>query len=733
MDDAYGHLADETDDGSAPVTPAGDEEDMTPEAERALVAKTLKTIKADKRHHEKASERMTRDMYTAAHGADKEWIEGKNYVANIAGRHVKQKTASLYAKNPKIVARRRETLDYQIWDGNPQSLMMAVQLTQQAAMMQQAAATMPPQIDPMTGQPAAPQLPPGFGEAQALIADFQEGTARKEQMQKIGKTLEILFAYAMREQKPLDFKTGLKRVVRRACTTGVGYVELNFQRAYGPRPGLAEELADARSRLDHIQALMKDVAEGEIEEDDPEIYELQTAIETLQAEPEILLREGLLFDYPTSLQVVPSRHCKSLVGFVGAPNLSVQYLYTPDKVKEVFGVDLKGCYAGYNADWSPLSAGPSEANKVADDSEGEETSKYDNRGGLVCVYKYYDKDAGTMSFVAEGYKNFLRKPGPPDVFVEDFWPVYAITFNDVENDSELFPPSDVSLMMPMQQEYNRSRQGMREHRQAARPRWGYANGIFDDDDIDAFKSARPFDAFALNIDPQTKLADALQAIPVPGVDPNLYETQPIFADTELVVGSSQAQFGGVSKATATESAIAANSTQSADQASVDDLDNFLTTVARAGGQILLKEMSPEKVTEIVGPGAVWPHLSLAEIADELFLEIEAGSTGKPNQAIEINNWSTMLPLLLQIPGIDPNWLAKQALQRLDDRLDLTDAFVQNIPAIVAQNRMAQPMPADPGADPNQQGGEGGDKNAAPADQRGGSGPAFGSNQVQNPV
>lgn len=729
MDDGYEHLGDETDDGSAPVA-ASETDDMTPEAEKRLVAQIQKTIKADKKHHDKAFERMVRDMYIAAHGADKDWIAGGNYVANIAGRHIKQKTAALYAKNPKIVARRRETLDYQLWDGNPQSLMMAVQLVQSAAQMQAQAAMMPPQVDQM-GQPTAPQLPPGFKQAQALIADFQQGTARKEQMEKIGKTLEILFAHSMREQKPLDFKTGLKRAVRRTSTTCVGYVELNFQRAYGPRPGLSEELADFRSRLDHLQCLTKDIAEGEVAEDDPEIAELQFSIEALQAEPEILLREGLVFDYPTSLQVIPSKHCKSLVGFVGASHLSIQYLYTPEKVKEIFGVDLKGNYTGYKADWSPLSAGASDANKVADDCDGggEGTSKYDQKDGLVCVYKFYDKDAGTMAFVAEGHKNFLRKPGPPDVYVEDFWPVYALTFNDVENESELFPPSDVSLMLPMQEEYNRSRQGMREHRQAARPRWVFPKGIFDDEDIDLLRTARAFESIGLKIDPQTKMADVLQPIPVPGVDPNLYETQPIFADTQLVVGSAEAQFGGVSKATATESAIAANSTQSADQASVDDLDNFLTTVARAGGQILLKEMSPEKVTEIVGPGAVWPHLSLAEIADELYLEIEAGSTGKPNQAIEINNWSTMLPLLLQIPGIDPNWLAKQALQRLDDRLDLTDAFVQNIPAIVAQNRMAQPMPADPGADPNQQGAEGGDKNAAPADQRGGSGPAFGSNQV----
>jgi hypothetical protein len=331
--------------------------------------------------------------------------------------------------------------------------------------------------------------------------------------------------------------------------------------------------------------------------------------------------------------------------------------------------------------------------------------------------------------VADGFKDFLRRPGPPDVFVEDFWPIYALTFNDVENEKEVFPPSDVTLMLGMQEEYNRSRQGLREHRQAARPRWGTPESALDDKAIADLSKCKPFEVIKHNLDMNTELAKVLQAIPVPGVDPNLYETQPIFADTTLVVGSAEAQFGGISKATATESAISANSTQSADQASVDDLDNFLTTVARAGGQILLKEMSPEKVLEIAGPGAVWPHTTLAEIADELYLEVEAGSTGKPNQAIEINNWSTMLPLLIQIPGINAEWLAKQALSRLDDRLDLTDAFIQNIPAIVAQNRMAQPGPADPGADPNQQGPEGADKNATPADQRGGSGPAFGSNQV----
>lgn len=90
-----------------------------------------------------------------------------------------------------------------------------------------------------------------------------------------------------------------------------------------------------------------------------------------------------------------------------------------------------------------------------------------------------------------------------------------------------------------------------------------------------------------------------------------------------------------------------------DSTSSDDLDGFLTQIARSSSQILLREMSEEQVKKIVGPGAVWPEMSLADIASEVFLEVEAGSSGRPNQAVEIDNFTKMAPIIMQIPGIDP--------------------------------------------------------------------------------
>lgn len=711
-----------------PEAPGGETEETIRASDQALVKQKIQIIRADKAHHDKAFKRMRRDMQVATWGAEDSWSED-NYRANIVGRHVKMKTAALYAKNPKAVARRRETLDFAVWDENPASMKLAFQTVQAAAAVaqqtaQQEAMTsfMPPQAAAMV---PAPQMPPGWEQAQALLQDFQQGMQRRETLKKYGETLRILFTYALGEQKPVDFKRGMKQVVRRACTTGVGYVELGFQRDTGPRPGLTEQLADARTRLDHLRNLAEQVGDGEIFKDDGEMAELEASINQLTQEPEIVLREGLITDFPQSTKVIPDRLCKQLDGFVGARHLTIEYSYTLDEVKEIFGVDLTDKYTAYTS--STGTAREVSANDVLDeDYEWGPVDKKKN--DLVCVWKHYDKPSGLVYYLADGYTGFLRPPAAPDVFVEDFWPVYALTFNAVESDKDLFPPSDVSLLLDMQREYNRSRQGKREHREAARPRWVFPNGLFSDEqDPMRLKKLKAFEAVGLDIDPQTDLSKAFQVFPTPGVDPNLYDTGEVFTDMQLVGGAQEANYGGVAKATATESAIAANATNASDGSSIDDLDSFLTVIARASGQILQKNMSKEKVMEIVGPGAVWLDLTFADVVNETYLEVEAGSTGKPNQATEINNWKQMVPLLIQVPGLDPVWLLKEMLRRLDDRMDVTEAMAAGMPSIMAQNQQTQPgMPGE--ENPNTQGGAGG-ANAPQAPQQPGTGPAFGSNQV----
>jgi hypothetical protein len=678
-------------------------------ADLALQARIRKNILADKDHFKKVFKRMRRDMRIAMLGHDENWDDSK-YKANITGRHVKAKTASLYAKNPKAVARRVDKLDFKIWDENQQSLMMAYQVIQQAQAIAQAAPPHMAGVDPMTGGPAAePQLPPGFEQAQALIQDFMQGYQARQEANKIAKTLEKLFGYAIREQQPLGFKESMKQTVRRACTTGVGYVKLAYQRKMGPPPGVEYRLEDTRTRLAHIQGLMEEVDEGTSPDLDAETAELHAAVASLEAAPEVVVSEGLVFDFPQSTRVIPDRLTRSLEGFVGARHLTVEYLFTPDEVKSMFGVELDRSYKAYNASGKAADQTDSSYEQVqgelflASDGDGDSASQ---RGDMALVWEYYDKAAGLVYYICDGHQGFLKPPAAPDVYVDQFWPVWALTFNAVESEDEVFPPSDVSLILDIQAEYNRSRDGKREHRRAARPRWVYAKGAIPDEDLDWLKTAGPFSATGLNIDPDKPITNVLQAVPVPGVDPNLYDVNEIMADLQFVVGSSSPSMGVPGKGTATANQIAAGANATSDSASVDDLDNFLTAVTRGAGQILLREMSEATVMRIVGAGASWPEMTLQDIADEIFLEIEAGSTGKPNQAVEVANWEKMLPLLMQMQGLSPNWLARETLRRLDDRMDLTDAFVDDLPSIVAQNRQAAPAPADPNAAPDAQGHQG---------------------------
>ena len=193
----------------------------------------------------------------------------------------------------------------------------------------------------------------------------------------------------------------------------------------------------------------------------------------------------------------------------------------------------------------------------------------------------------------------------------------------------IFPPSDVKLIRDMQMDYNRARQGMREHRRAARPKTVVSAGMVDAEDLEKLSNHPDNAIIELNgLQPGQKVDDLLQAFRGPPIDPNLYETEQIFTDMMRVVGIQDANIGGGAGGggqSATQSNIAEASRATAMGSNIDDIDDLLTGIARAGSQILLQECSVDTVKRIVGEGAVWPEMSKQQIADELWLQIEAGS------------------------------------------------------------------------------------------------------------
>jgi hypothetical protein len=365
---------------------------------------------------------------------------------------------------------------------------------------------------------------------------------------------------------------------------------------------------------------------------------------------------------------------------VAADWVAEEYLLSMDEIEEIYNVDVRGNCNEYGSDDSDVDT--SKASDWSNNNKGKTRGEPN-----AIVWEIYNRKDGLVYTVCDGYTEFLREPSSPEIYNERFYPWYGLIFNSVEDEDELYPPSDVRLMRDMQLEYNRCREGLKEQRIAGRPFIGVVAGSLDEEDLEKVTNREPNAVIELNaLQPNQDIKQLLQPYAGPGIDPNLYEVNPVYEDILRTTGIQEANLGGTSNTTATQAQIAEGSRMTSMGSNIDDLNDILTQLARNGGQIMLREMSQERVKKIVGPGAVWPAEPIAQdIANEILLEIEAGSMGRPNQAQEIANAQRLMPLLIQLPGIDPEFLAKETLRRLDDRLDLTEAFKSALPSIVAMN------------------------------------------------
>jgi hypothetical protein len=670
-----------------------------PDARAALVGELQEDVRADKKHFRDAFKQMLDDMEVAWNGSSKSWPKS-NYKVNITQRFVRQKVASLYAKNPRAMAKCRTKLKYKVWDGTMQQL-------------QSAAQGMP---DPMT--------------ALAIMQDAQSGKAEDEMYKKLGKTLECCFHYYIDEQIP-SFKSQMKRCVRSAIQTAVGYVKLGFQRETDLSPDNKAKIADSQQRLAHIQRLIDDLSpEGDKTMLDAEAEELRLTVDQLRKEPMVIIREGLVFDFPKPTSVIPDRKCIALDGWIGADWLTEEIFMTPNEVKEFYQLDLAGAtttnspgggYIAYSTNGTEYRQNP------RSDLSGK-------REDLVCVWMMYHKPSGLKFQLADGYKDFLKEPEGPEVVVERYFPIYALCFNELEHPTKLFPPSDVCNITPQQMELNRQKEALREHRKANRPGYVTPKGSLSEGDKNALTGQEANAVVELDgMMPGNKVTDLLQALPKIGVDPNLYESQGIMDDVYKTVGMAEPSFGGSSNDTATAVATAEQARTAALEAEADQLNDFLTVLARDASAIMLANLDPQTVQQIAGPGAIWPEMNREQIANEMGLEIVAGSNGRPNKVQRQQALQQLVPFLLQIPGVNPQWLGQKLIEAIDDSIDLTEAFTANLPSIQSLNAGPPPQPGGPGAeDPNAQGPAGAMNAPAPDVQPQGPAPPPGLGGVGRP-
>lgn len=649
---------------TSPASVAG--EPQIDPARKALVEDWTRKVRDAKKHFEKDFKRIQECQYLARHGASKQWTASGKYVNPIIPRHIDTSVSELYAKNPKPQVQRRKRLIFQLWDGTSEMAMMAAQ-----------------------------NAPLGDMQAQAVLEEIQAAKTEMKQLDDMAKTLEIVDTYYMSEQD-VNFKAMLKKTLRRSKVAGVAYIKQDFQRIMGeakPAPDKIAKIDDIRSKIEEAERITAMGQSGQLVEDSPEVERLRLILKDLEQPESILVREGPVVSALKATQVIVDPACYDLKTFAGANWIAVEYDMHPSAVSQTYSVDITGGFTRYG--------------------KGAEADR------LAKVWEIWDKTAQQVLTVADGYCDFLREPAEPEIRVDGFWTTRALVLSDGECDDEdepsLYPLSDVWRMRPAQEAYNIAREGIREHRVAARPYYVTAKGVIEEQDRAKLGVRAAHEVVELNVaaSEQFDVNRLIQPGPTSPIDPNLYEVEGSFTDIQRAVGSQEANIGGLSGATATESSIAEASRTSSVNDAVDELDEFLSQLARDRGQIYLQQLQRPTVLEIVGPGAVWPEAPMTreEASKDLMLDIKAGSSGRPNKAAELANLERAMPFVVQIPSINPKPLADKYLALLD--IDVDEATAEGMPSIMAINSAlarqagpgAQPT-GDPATDPNAQGAAG---------------------------
>lgn len=662
--------------------------------ERRDVAMWTARVQKAKAHWEADFKRMRADMDFAAGAqyAQQTSIDSSDYICNVVLRALSQKVATLYAKNPKVEAKRRKRMDFELWDEKRESL---------------------------EGYANRAAVNPMDMEAHAVLADYLQGMQHREQVEKVCKTLETLDQWNMDAQEP-RFKKQLKKLVRRVGTCGVGYVKQSFQRSStGDEPVQSSSFRSSMTdRAKRAAMILQKLESGEIEDDSPQVADLQSLVNSLsysqqEGEPG-MVDERIILDFPRATSVIPDPRCTSLEDFEGGKWTCQEYLTALDDVNAMFGTKIEkgGSLVEY-------SEGGMEFPKNAKENPDI------GQTPLVMLWEICNAVSKTRMFLVNGHDRYVVAPEPLTPCTKRFWPLFSLMFNSVEVEpggkATIFPPSDVHLMRHAQAERNRSREAFRQHRVANKPRAVMGAGLLDEEDMKKLEDAPAHSITEVNVPSGGDLSKLIAPVPTRQITPELYETTSVDNDILSASGIQQADLGPAQpNVTATDASIAAHARSTQSSSNVDDLDELLNDMAIARGEIYLAEWSQETVARVAGRGMLWPdEQSRPEYAQQIYLEIQAGSSGRPNKALEMSNWQIMAPLLMQA-GANPQFLVREGLRRLDERIDPIEAFPLAPP----------PQGAGPGGPP-QPGGPGPGAQGLPSGQ--GGLPGTGVAQAQPPM
>jgi hypothetical protein len=494
-------------------------------------------------------------------------------------------------------------------------------------------------------------------------------------------------------------KKTARKAVRSALSVGPGWFKALMLTKTGRDPQIEKDLNDAQDNLRRIERLMKEMDEGST--DSPDTLELRQqqlneAIEGLNAQVEVIMRAGMAIDFVRADDIQVSLDVAELSDYLDADWIDHSIYVPQDDLKNRFerltDNDVRAACVYYmrqpHTDKSTGSETPEfgeathekgQFTKLAPpNAEGQDVVKF------ARVIERWDKRDNLIRTMIDGTKRWAREPYPPPFATTRFYPFFYLSLFEV--DGERFPQSLSWRLRKLQEEYATARSNFRRARERSVPGTVFNASQVDPKDARKLETSVAMEYIGIKpTDPNADMRGIFAEKPVPRLNHNLYDTQPILSDMERISGVQEALQSTVQTAkTATEAEIQQSGFASRTSASRDALEEVMRELALYSVELALQAVPADQVQRIAGPLSFWPEgMDIEDILTLVEVDIDAGSTGKPNNHAERETWSIVMPIVLQlikeihmVQAVDPhlaealaNFL-RETLKRLDDRLDV---------------------------------------------------------------
>lgn len=521
--------------------------------------------------------------------------------------------------------------------------------------------------------------------------------------------------------KKARLKRAARKQVRATLTVGVGWLKVIMNNETRQDPQVKSQLNDISDNIAELQATQQMIADpdSQLEQDElsAELAKLERLQVSLQNRLEVVHRYGVAIDFVKADDMQVSLDVDDICDHLDA-DWNGNEMYVPVKtLRKRFprltekDIRMATCY------YSKKPTTRKEQEDAAYGGGGAETARYTKASmtgstdgaEFARVIEIWDNRDGHIKTVVEGIKKYAIEPYQPPYWTSRFYPYFLLAL--FETDGDRHPQSLAYRLKKLQDEYSSKRSNGRLTAERSVPGTIFDKGALSDEDAKKIENSTHMEMVGIRSATGDDVRKLFAAKPVPAVDPLVFDTRQVIQDMERISGVQEALSQTISKAkTATEAKIQDQGFNTRSSSDRDMLEDMLDELALYTTELAIQSLPSDEVARIAGPMAFWPEgMAPEDVVTLVEIEIQAGSTGKPDKEGEQQNWTVIMPLVqnlmmaiqqAQMMGNLPLAnamvnLLKETFRRLDERVNI-DQF---IPQGDLQNMMGVPgLPGAPGAE-----------------------------------